>query len=294
MVTFILGHAMEKLNALVMKDILRTFEKDNFMLLPIRLIDCRDSYNYNHLLQKRWVAADKINWNRTDVNLAYLVIKSLPYLGRESDKKRLLQTKDTSLLDVVDSSFWKRRWNNICISTFLGCFIAGGISDVPEDGDLDNVRITANDYIKMAHEMHQKVKLGFRSWKKLKDAHDKISEKYENPLHRVHVPKNSKFNHLRELLPESYEWIRTGSRLRMEGIEMGHCVNSYWQYINQDTCAIYSFTAGEKRYTAEFRVGSNGKYTVRQIQSKYDRGCPASVRKQVIFFLLQKGDTYEY
>lgn len=49
-VTFILGHAMEKLNALVMKDILRTFEKDNFMLLPIRLIDCRDSYNYNHLL----------------------------------------------------------------------------------------------------------------------------------------------------------------------------------------------------------------------------------------------------
>lgn len=293
-VTFILGHAMEKLNALVMKDILRTFEKDNFMLLPIRLIDCLDSYNYNHLLQKRWVAADKINWNRTDVNLAYLVIKSLPYLGRESDKKRLLQTKDTSLLDVVDSSFWKRRWNNICISTFLGCFIAGGISDVPEDGDLDNVRITANDYIKMAHEMHQKVKLGFRSWKKLKDAHDKISEKYENPLHRVHVPKNSKFNHLRELLPESYEWIRTGSRLRMEGIEMGHCVNSYWQYINQDTCAIYSFTAGEKRYTAEFRVGSNGKYTVRQIQSKYDRGCPASVRKQVIFFLLQKGDTYEY
>lgn len=280
-VTFILGHAMEKLNALVMKDILRTFEKDNFMLLPIRLIDCRDSYNYNHLLQKRWVAADKINWSRTDVNLAYLVIKSLPYLGREIDKKRLLQTKDASLLDVVDSSFWKRRWNNECISTFLGCFIAGGISDVPEDGDLDNVRITANDYIKMAHEMHQKVKLGFRSWKKLKDAHDKILKKYKNRLHRVHVPKNSKFNHLRELLPESYEWIRTGSRLRMEGIEMGHCVNSYWQYINQDTCAIYSFTAGEKRYTAEFRVGSNGKYTVRQIQSKYDRGCPASVRKQV-------------
>ena len=280
-VTFILGHAMEKLNAPVMKDILRTFEKDNFMLLPIRLIDCRDSYNYNHLLQKRWVAADKINWNRTDVNLAYLVIKSLPYLGRESDKKRLLQTKDTSLLDVVDSSFWKRRWNNKCISTFLGCFIAGGISDAPEDGDPDNVRITADDYIKMAHEMHQKVKLGFRSWKKLKDAHDKISKKYENPLHRVHVPKNSKFNHLRELLPESYEWIRTGSRLRMEGIEMGHCVNSYWQYINQDTCAIYSFTAGEKRYTAEFRVGRNGKYTVRQIQSKYDRGCPASVWKQV-------------
>lgn len=182
---------------------------------------------------------------------------------------------------MVDSSFWKRRWNNKCISTFLGCFIADGISDVPEDGGLNKVRTTADDYIKMAHEMHQKVKLGFRSWKKLKDAHDKISKKYKNRLHRVHVPKNSKFNHLRELLPESYEWIRTGSRLRMEGIEMGHCVNSYWQYINQDTCAIYSFTAGEKRYTAEFRVGSNGKYTVRQIQSKYDRGCPVSVRKQV-------------
>ena len=63
---------------------------------------------------------------------------------------------------------------------------------------------------------------------------------------------------------------------------MGHCVNSYWQYINQDTCAIYSFTAGEKRYTAEFRVGSNGKYTVRQIQSKYDRGCPDYEDTQII------------
>lgn len=280
-VTFILGHAMEKLNAPVMKDILRTFEKDNFMLLPIRLIDCRDSYNYNHLLQKMWGAADKINWNRTDVNLAYLVIKSLPYLGRECDRKRLLQTKDASLLDVVDSSFWKRRWNNKCIFAFLGRFIARGISDAPENDRLDDVEITAVDYIMMSHEMHQKIKLGFRSWKKLKDAHDKISKKYENPLHRVHVPKNSKFNHLRELLPESYEWIRTGSRLRTEGIEMGHCVNSYWEYINQDTCAIYSFTADEKRYTAEFRVNRNGKYTVQQIQSKYDRGCPASVRKQV-------------
>lgn len=34
-------------------------------------------------------------------------------------------------------------------------------------------------------------------------------------------------------------------------------------------------------YIFRHRVGSNGKYTVRQIQSKYDRGCPASVRKQV-------------
>ena len=278
-VTFILGHAMEKLNASVMKDILRTFEKDNFMLLPIRLIDCRDSYNYNHLLQKRWVAADKINWNRTDVNLAYLVIKSFPYLKRECDRKRLLQTKDASLLNVVDSSFWKRRWNNKCISTFLGYFIASGISDAP--GRLDDVGITAADYIRMAHEMRQKFKLGFRSWKKLKDAHDKTSKRYENLPHRVHVPKNSKFNHLRELLPKSYEWIRTGSRLRTEGIEMGHCVNSYWEYINKDTCAIYSFTVGEKRYTAEFRVDRNGKYTVRQIQSKYDRGCPSSVHKLV-------------
>ena len=278
-VTFILGHAMEKLNASVMKDILRTFEKDNFMLLPIRLIDCRDSYNYNHLLQKRWVAADKINWNRTDVNLAYLVIKSFPYLKRECDRKRLLQTKDASLLNVVDSSFWKRRWNNKCISTFLGYFIASGISDAP--GRLDDVGITAADYIRMAHEMRQKFKLGFRSWKKLKDAHDKTSKRYENLPHRVHVPKNSKFNHLQELLPKSYEWIRTGSRLRTEGIEMGHCVNSYWEYINKDTCAIYSFTVGEKRYTAEFRVDRNGKYTVRQIQSKYDRGCPSSVHKLV-------------
>lgn len=141
--------------------------------------------------------------------------------------------------------------------------------------------------MRMTHEMHKKIRIGFKSWNKVKDIHDKTTDIYKNTPHKIRVPKNSKFNHLRELLPDNYEWIRTGNRLRTEGIEMGHCVNSYWNYINKDECAIYSFSINEKRYTAEFRINKKGKYIINQIQSKYDRGCPVKVKEQVRNHLLK-------
>ena len=71
------------------------FPLQSYMYL-IKDFFVRGYYKEQEVLYKV-AKSGKINWNRTDVNLAYLVIKSLPYLGRESDKKRLLQTKDTSL-----------------------------------------------------------------------------------------------------------------------------------------------------------------------------------------------------
>lgn len=289
-VTFILHHAMEKLNAPVMKDILKTFEKDGFFLLPINFTECKNIHNYNRLLQKRWSSAENINWNRTDVNLAYLIIKSLPYLERDCDKNRLLQTKDSSLLKSVSPNCWKNKWNYEFVFLFLAEYILKDLKNVPEyskDSFFYSPQHTICDYMRMTHEMHKKIKIGFKSWNKVKDIHNKTVDIYKNTPHKIRVPKNSKFNRLRELLPDNYEWIRTGNRLRTEGIEMGHCVNSYWNYINKDECAIYSFSVNEKRYTAEFRINRKGEYIINQIQSKYDRGCPAKVEEQVRKHLLK-------
>lgn len=89
------------------------------------------------------------------------------------------------------------------------------------------------------------------------------------------------FTELRKLLPKKFEWIRNGKRLYYEGVEMGHCVNSYYDLINRDICAIYSFVYDEKRYTAEFRRMKDGRYYTQQIQAKYDSGCPAKVQSFV-------------
>lgn len=155
------------------------------------------------------------------------------------------------------------------------------IKNIPENVDDFELEAMLHDYMHMTHDAKQKIKIGFRSWKKVEDIHDKIAlECREKPYH-VRIPQNSKFANLRKLLPKDYKWIRTGKRLQMEGIEMGHCVNSYWEDINNDICAIYSCAVEGKRYTIEFRQNEKGKYYIQQIQSRYNRGCPQNVKQLI-------------
>ena len=73
---------------------------------------------------------------------------------------------------------------------------------------------------------------------------------------------------------------------------MQHCVNSYYDYINQDICAIYSVVYKEKRYTIEFRQHKNKMYYFTQIQSKCDRGCPEEVKEWINSFLEKNKGIY--
>ena len=61
---------------------------------------------------------------------------------------------------------------------------------------------------------------------------------------------------------------------------MHHCVNTYYGSINNDQSAIYSFVHEGQRYTVEFGVLC-GRYRIKQIQSKCNRGCPEEVREMV-------------
>lgn len=78
---------------------------------------------------------------------------------------------------------------------------------------------------------------------------------------KIEIPKKSKFLELKKILPkEPFEWITTRRRIILEGEEMHHCVASYAERINRDTCAVYSFIYPEnqKRYTIEFHANAGG------------------------------------
>lgn len=279
---FLFTYTKEKLNAPVMADLYRTLQTDGFLNIPIALNDCRDMHNCNQLLKYRWKNSSVINWNKADINVAYAIMKSLPIV-RDIDQRRLLQhVKDKKLLPAAHIMTSKRSLQHGEIG-FLNEYVAtysitDGISDY-----------TFIDYCNLCKELHEKVSIGFKTYNKLIEAHDKASKRELNRLHRVSVPKDSQFNELRKLLPKNFEWIKGGKRLQQEGITMSHCVNSYYSYINEDKIAIYHLTMPDGYMaTIAFKQIKNGKYRIIQMYGYHNEECPQEIWDYVYGFLRPK------
>jgi hypothetical protein len=146
-----------------------------------------------------------------------------------------------------------------------------------------SIRGQVSDYVNMCFRTKTKVRLDVYSVRQAINLHDDLADnrsyRYENTA-KVSVPKKSKFNKLRKILPEEFEWIKSRKRLIIETEMQHHCVWSYATKITNDNCAIYSYVdknaeysddGSAKRYTIEFSIDANGKYHIVQVQGKYDR-----------------------
>jgi hypothetical protein len=151
-------------------------------------------------------------------------------------------------------------------------YVAGGKNDLTGP---------ARDYVQMERQSKHKIRLDIRSEEHLINLHDNTARTadYRTNTRDVNIPENSKFNRLRELLPEEFEWIKTRKRLIMEADLQHHCVWSYAGKISGDRCAIYSYVDHNaayavdhtaRRYTIEFCINREGKYYVEQVQGRYD------------------------
>lgn len=293
---FLFTYTKEKLNASVMSDLYRTLQADGFLNIPIALNDCRDMHNCNQLLKYRWKNASVINWNKADINVAYAIMKSLPVV-RTIDQRRLLQhTSDKNLLPASKYFVTVKRSSQYGVKYFLKEYIAAyGITNMSDNNEayyngmiLDLGYIFA-DYYNLCRKLHEKVSIGFKSYKKLVEAHDDMSKRERNRLHRVSVPKDSRFNELRKLLPKDFEWVKGGKRLQQEGITMNHCVNSYYTDVNMDKIAIYHLAMSDGyKATIAFIQMKNGKYRISQMFGYHNEECPQEVWDYVHGFLRPK------
>lgn len=279
---FLFTYTKEKLNASVMADLYRTLQADGFLNIPIALNDCRNIHNCNQLLKYRWKNSSVINWNKADINVAYAIMKSLPVI-RDIDQRRLLQhTKDEKLLSAAKNFLYARQNPNV---DFLMEYITG-YTNMLNEVSIYLLEDTFIDYCNLCKELHEKVSIGFKTYKKLVEAHDKAYKRELKRLHRVSVPKDSQFNELRKLLPKNFEWIKGGKRLQQEGITMSHCVNSYYSHINSDVIAIYHLTMPDGyEATIEFKRMKNGKYRIIQMYGYHNEECPQEVWDYVYGFL---------
>lgn len=263
----------------IFKDISRDFEITN--LFPIKFNDLYKYHTKNELMKDMYGLAKDlpINYNKININLSYLIVKSYNYVNDRSKKILIqLKDKDNSILKLVNrciTKSWQRLTYKRKVFFFLQSiiiytinektdwgktrkkyieenlnFIAENILDAEfyefADNCADDMLIQVGDYVNMCIYNNKRVKpkvdLSISNVHTLIEKHNDVSWlSRKSGTKPVKVPKDSVFNDLRKILPKEFEWIKNRKRLILETELQHHCVWSYADRISSDMCAIYSY-----------------------------------------------------
>lgn len=295
--------------------------KDN-CLIPLSVNECIMYHNRAELIKAKYKTANNINidWNKRNLNVSYLYIKSLPYVD-DKGKEILKQIKDidfsminsrhnykNKVKDFLSYIIYKNIQNNLNKDTEKE--INSELSILPDiiegekesliryEEELDEAKYLVNDYVNMlmfntARKNREKIKLNIKSINEIRNKHDNITTRTDINKNTgiVKIKKDSIFNELRDILPKEFEWIKTRKRLILETKIQHHCVWSYADKITNDKCAIYSYVDKDgsksidgtpKRYTIEFGFNKNTcQYHVIQTQGKYDSVNASNMEKYI-------------
>lgn len=263
----------------IFKDISRDFEITN--LFPIKFNDLYKYHTKNELMKDMYGLAKDlpINYNKININLSYLIVKSYNYVNDRSKKILIqLKDKDNSILKLVNrciAKSWQRCTYKRKVFFFLQSIIiytinektdlgknrkkyiednlhliAENILDAEfyefEENCADDMLIQVGDYVNMCIYSNKRVKpkvdLSISNIHTLIEKHNDVSWlSRKSGTRPVKVPKDSVFNDLRKILPKEFEWIKNRKRLILETELQHHCVWSYADKISSDMCAIYSY-----------------------------------------------------
>ena len=300
------------------KDVFADCKK--YCLIPLTVNECMNYHNRSELIKVKYKKADGINiqWNKRNLNLSYMIIKSMPYVNSKS-KEILKQIKTFDLSTIRKNNGYQYKvldfFYEIIRKNIKDNFVKEyekkkekiyieaqkDLSELPdilpdEQDSLVKYDYDCNedpnyeldcliyDYIRMCFaNKNNKVKLNIKSAKEIQNKHDGLNKVTDitKQTGDIKIPKNSIFTELNSILPKDFEWIKTRKRLILEAKIQRHCVWSYYDLINSDKCAIYSYIDKDgnksydnipKRYTIEFRYDSKAKkYYVNQTQGRFDK-----------------------
>lgn len=263
----------------IFKDISRDFEITN--LFPIKFNDLYKYHTKNELMKDMYGLAKDlpINYNKININLSYLIIKSYNYVNDRSKKILIqLKDKDNRILKLVNHCMaknWRRLTYKRKVFFFLQSIIIYTINEKTDFGKTrnkylednlnlivenildaefnefeedfaDDMIIQVGDYVNMCIYSNKRVKpkvdLSISNIHTLIEKHNDLSWlSHKSDTKPVKIPKDSVFNDLRKILPKEFEWIKNRKRLILETELQHHCVWSYADKISSDTCAIYSY-----------------------------------------------------
>lgn len=243
-------------------------------LPPIPINEILSYHTIDEMMKTHYKNANFVNCNKANLIWCFSLMKNINKYDEKTKNLLLSMKYEQKDAVFIPSEFL---YNRLPVSTYWTDY---GTKEKCYSYQVNDIIL---DYFDITRALHIKPSLCFKSAKKLKETHDRLSELYiTKNAKTIKIPKNSKFNPLREKLPEQFEWIKTKSRLVHEGCSMHHCVVTYDKKINADKCAIYSVInpANGKRYTIEF-CKSNKKYYIRQIYGMWNSMCPEEFTEYV-------------
>ena len=284
-------------------DVQRDYREVFDWLIPMHVNDIFLYHSKKELLLSKYKTAQtlKVKWNNLNFNISYMIIKSYPYVTEKS-RNILIQIRNPLIIRNM-KEIHNRKLKDKIVNFLSGIIIyrisENGTQDDYEDigtGVLpeeqgENMRLAAEDYVNMCMQRKMKVRLDIKTEKHLNKLHNAVNRAdYDKVTGKVEVPKESRFNKLRAILPEDFEWIKTRKRLIMETKIQHHCVWNYANNITNDKCAIYSYVdydgkfandGSPKRYTIEFCMDEKGIYYVSQTQGRFDSVNSSKIREYI-------------
>lgn len=271
------------------KDVLNYFTEGSiypYQAPKLTIRDIQSAHSYDQAVKMHYKNADFINWGKADPVTGYLIMKCMNKVD-ENSKKELLKRKYESIIQILSQDYM---YINPCAEDILVYIIYQNISKKDKNFTLDiqNVKYDIEDYIYICNDLlHKKVRLTFFSWKKFEEACREAQMEYTiNHVPVIKIPTKTNFRKLRQMLPYSYEWVKTRKRIIEESMIQDYCVATYANDINKDRCAIYSMvdasSPSHDRYTIQFVYSKKTrKYSICQIRGKFNRKCPEQIWKQV-------------
>ena len=249
-----------------LKDVVRTVKQDHFFLPQMSFEQLEHCHTPDQLIRYICGRDSDIDFNKWNLNAAYYAKRISEHIDYE-DEGMLFQIPQEKLLGWIGK-------RDLFDGPHLEDFAAHYYADKLE-GDEERIRMLAKDYANMCIANNEKLSLRKRSIRSLEEIHDmqaaqtmRVAQaaEFAKPL----IAEESRFNRLRELLPEEFTWIDSTRALFEEGERQHNCVYSYRDKLRRDVSTIYHWDNDGRNYTIEFsKIGD--RYSVIQMLQKHNK-----------------------
>lgn len=196
------------------KDVLKYIKEGNF-IPHLNMNDICNYTSFNHAFRDKYPMNK--NWNKNDINVLYITYKLKKYVTNKNILYNIIRdyyNTDKTGLNNLTLKYINARKK---VLKKLYCFYIN--DNFMNDYFQFEYGGYIDDYIELCFRENEKIKFK-KSIKKIVEEHDKIVEKALKNKRRgkkkVIVKNNSKFNDLRKLLPDEFEWLKDSKRLELE------------------------------------------------------------------------------
>ena len=240
-------------NSYVLKDLVAENRETVGSFPSLLWNKCLGFKNKNHLMSFLYKDASGIDCNRFGIVAGYLFMKVRPYVDALS--QGILYNAFTHK-EITEYFCSKARKKSAIAEAVLINYLKKRF--LAKNQDVPSTEIV--DYVTNSIAVNEKISLRWNSYRKMVQRNiDLAIMRMNKKTPNIRIPKASKFAPLDKALPKIFERIKTRER---------------------NVCAIYHLIYDGVDYTAEIRV-RNGKYFLRQLQSKADRGAPDAAKKYI-------------